>query len=78
MNMYYKTLPLLLSFFDKNKWYSFIQIDRVYQYNTNLKQLKKMMNLRTKFNSIKRHSTCAYKYDYIQATEIFMFLDLQN
>ena len=35
-------------YFDKNKRYSFSQIDRVHQYKANLKPLKtKMMNLRT-------------------------------
>jgi len=28
--------------------------------------------------NIKRHNTYAYKYDYIQTTEILMFSDLQR
>ena len=31
---------ILYIFFDKNKRYSFIQIDRVHQYNTNSNSLK--------------------------------------
>jgi len=38
----------LLFFFDKNKRYSFTQMDKVHRYNTNSKSLKtKRMNLRT-------------------------------
>jgi len=33
-------LRIVLLFFYKNKRYSFIQIDRVHRYNTNLKSLK--------------------------------------
>jgi len=37
---------LQLVFFDKNKRYSFFQIGKVHQYNTNLNSLKiKRMNL---------------------------------
>jgi len=56
-----------------NKWYSFIQIDKVYQYNTNSKSLKtkrwicdQTHNIHVK--SIKWQCTYAYKYDYIQVS----------
>jgi len=41
----------LLFFFIKNKQYSFIHIDRVHQYNTNLQSYKQIDNIHV--NSIK-------------------------
>jgi len=55
-------------FFDKNKRYSFIQIDGVHRYNTNPNSLKtkRMICEQTHnihVNSIKRQNIYAYKYD---------------